>query len=180
MKNEPITRDQLIDLLRSLLEDRHTTSLYVHTDDNQLIVIGINQGEIVSLRCGSKRGEQAIPMIRDMNAATYRLYDQIAPRPNVGVKLPPSETLLSLLSEAGGAEADDDCQWVHDVLCKVLGEYMGPIAPVICSEAVEAVGGLDSQEKIQQVVEQIALEIDSPAEAQRFRVQAQSELGSQR
>ena len=154
----PINRHQLIELLQSFIEKGHTTTLYVTTDDKQLITVGVDQGKIVSLRCGHKRGERAIPMIRKMQTGTYRLDEKSQPHPNVGVRLPPSEALLHLLSGEEGGERDEtgqtiDCQWVHDVLCKVLGEYMGPIAPVICSEAVEAVGGLDSQEKIQQVVE---------------------------
>jgi len=181
---DSIDRDQFIALLKSLIENERTTTIYVSTDDKQLITVGIDQGQIVSLRCGIKRGERAIPMISNMRSGTYRLDEKSQPHPNVGIRLPPTEVLLHLLSgedrsegdERGGKDHAIDSQWVHDALCKVLVQYMGPIAPVVCREAIDAVGGVDSPEKVRRAVDRLADEINDTAEAERFRAQAQSEL----
>jgi len=170
-----ITRTQLINLLKSLVNEQRTTTLYVRTNDNHLITFGVDRGEIVSMRCGAKRGERAIPMIRQMRAGTYRLDDEHTPLRNAGITLPPSQTLLLLLAEEDEIEASD-CEWVQDVLCKVLADYMGPIAPLVCRETVEAVGGLDSPEQVERVIDRLAREIDNSAEAERFRLRVKSEL----
>jgi len=175
--NGEITRNQLVDLLKSLVKEGRTSTLYVHTDDNHLIAIGVDRGEIVSLICGPKQGERAIPLIRQMRTGTYRLDDSVTPHRRFGARLPSSDALLSLLTEEGDTQVSD-CQWVQDVLCKVLADYMGPIAPLVCRDTVQAAGGIDSPEKVKRVVEDLAQEIESVAEADRFRAQAQAELGN--
>lgn len=176
MKGE-ITRKQLVALLESLVAKRQTTTLYVRTDDNHLIAIGVAHGEIVSLICGPRQGERAIPQIRKMRSGTYRLDDKAMPHQRAGTSLPSSKTLLSLLSADDDAPAND-CDWLQDVLCNVLRDYVGPIAPVVCRDTVEAAGGVDSPEKVRRVVEELAREIDDANEAKRFVARAQAELGS--
>ena len=175
--NGEITRNQLVDLLKGLVKDGRSSTIYVHTDDNHLIAVGVDRGEIVSLICGPKQGERAIPLIRKMRTGTYRVDDAVTPHRRFGAKLPSSDALLSLLAEDGDIGVSD-CQWVQEVLCKVLADYMGPIAPLVCRDTVKAAGGIDSPEQVKRVVEDLAQEIDNLAEAERFRAQAQAELGS--
>jgi len=176
--NREITRKQLVDLLRSLIAKGQTTTLYVHTDDNHLIAIGVEEGEIVSLICGPRQGERALPQIRKMHAGTYRLDDKVVPHRRAGTMLPSSETLLALLAEEEGAQGESNCDWIQKVLCNVLRDYLGPIAPVVCRDTVKAVGGIDSPDKLSRVVDELAREIDDAAEAKRFRARAEAEIGS--
>ena len=173
---DTITRGEFVHLLKCFIDEQRTTTLYVRTDDNQLIVVGLAAGEIVSLRCGHKRGEQAIPLIRSMNEGRYRLDDASSPHRNVGITLPPNEELLLLLEENEATFSSSDCEWAHDALCDVLSHYMGPIAPVLCKEAIAAVGGIDSPTKVRQVVERLAREMDRGTDANRFREQVQTRL----
>lgn len=175
--NGEITRNQFVDLLRSLVTEGQTKTLYVHTDDNHLIAVGIERGEIVSLICGPRQGERAIPHIQAMRSGTYRLEDKVIPHRRAGTMLPSSETLLTLLAGQDDAQVDN-CDWIQKVLCNVLRDYIGPIAPVVCRDKVEAAGGIDSPERVKRVVEALAGEIDDTAEAERFRARAQAELGS--
>jgi hypothetical protein len=174
--NDEITHAQLIDLLKRLVAERSTCTLYVHTDDNHLILVGVDRGEIVSLICGPKQGERAIPLIRRMGKGTYRLDDSVMRHSRPGVTLPSSDAVLSLLSDETVAAQGGQCEWVHSVLCKVLADFMGPIAPLVCRQTVSAVGGIDSPEKVRRVVDDLAKEIDNGAEAERFKAQAQKEL----
>ncbi len=177
--NGNITRSQFIDLLSSLVKDRRTSTVYVRTDDNHLIIASVDSGEIVSLICGPKRGERAVPMIRKMHSGSFRLEEGASAHRGLGGQLPPSDTLLSLLmvEEEGDAKVSD-CQWVQSVLCKMLKEYMGPIAPLVCQETIDSAGGLDSPDKCRQVVEKLAHEIDDMAEAESFRSRAHAELAA--
>ena len=135
--NREITRNQLVDLLRSLIAEGRTSTLYVHTDDNHLIAIGLKSGEIVSLLCGPRQGERALPQIRAMRSGTYRLDSKVTPHRRAGTGLPSSETLLKLLTDEDDTQGTN-CDWVQKVLCNVLRDYMGPIAPVVCRDTVEA------------------------------------------
>lgn len=177
MKGE-ITRSQLIDLLKALVEEQRTGTVYVHTDDNHLIAVGVDRGEFISLICGPKRGERAIPMIRNMRTGTFRLEDKAMPSRRGGANLPSSEALLSMLANEDGDSQVSDCTWVQDVICKVLAEYMGPIAPLMCRETIKSAGGIDSPDKVKRVIDELAQEIDDVAEAKRFLAQTQAELGN--
>ncbi len=173
--NGQITRSGLGDLLKSLMDERRTTTVYVHTDDNHLIAVGLDHGELVYLICGPRQGERALPEIQKMQSGTYRLDDSASTRSRPGVRMPTRETLLSLL--ATGSEAPiGDSSGTEERLCAVLTRYMGPIAPLVCRQTVEAAGGLTSAERVRQVVEALALEIDNPQEAERFRRDARREL----
>lgn len=114
-----ITRNELINLIKSLIEDGHAGTIFVRTEDNRSILIGIDAGQIVSLICGSKRGEQAIPMIRDMVKGTYQLHDKVTSFEHLGARPASNESLLLLLAD-DTAYDQDECDWVHDVLCKAL------------------------------------------------------------
>jgi hypothetical protein len=111
-----------------------------------------------------------------MGKGTYRLDDAVMRHSRPGVTLPSSDAVLSLLSDETVTEQGGQCEWVHSVLCKVLADYMGPIAPLVCRQTVSAVGGIDSPDKVRRVVDDLAKEIDNGAEAERFRGQARKEL----
>jgi len=181
MKGE-ITRSQLVDLLKTLVEEQRTGTVYVHTDDNHLIAVGVDRGELTSLICGPKRGERAIPMIRNMRSGTFRLEDRAIPNRRGGANLPSTEVLLSMLADDADDKYDNgqisDYHWVQDVICKVLADYMGPIAPLMCRETIKAAGGIDSPDKVRRVIDELAREIDDMAEAKRFLTQTQAELGN--
>ena len=177
-----ITRNQLIEKVKALVEDKRSSTVYARTDDNRSIIIGIDAGEIVSLVCGPKRGEQAIPVIRDMVKGTYQLQDKVMSFEHLGARPTSNDSLLSLLSlssdDDSGADHDQEtCDWVRDVFCKALAAYMGPIAPLVCTQTISAVGGVDSPDKVRRVVDALAAELDDAREAERFKAKVHEELG---
>jgi hypothetical protein len=175
--NGEISRNQLVELLRTLIEGKKTGTLYVRTDDNHLILIGLNSGDVVSLICGPKQGERAIPLIRSMRNGTYRLEEGATHHRRLGAQLPSSEALLAMLAEgADGHTSEHSTDWGQGALCKILANYLGPIAPLVCSEAISAAGGIESGEKLRRVIDNLALEIEDAAEAERFRGEAQQAL----
>lgn len=176
--NGEITRSGLGDLLKTLMDARRTTTVYVRTDDNHLIAFGLDGGELVYLICGPRQGERALPMIQRMRSGTYRLDDSAGSHRRPDVRLPTREALLSLLATGDDAPVGDGGR-IEERLCKLLTRYMGPIAPLVCRQTVEAAGGLSSADKVREVVEALASEIDSPAEAERFRRDARLELDLQ-
>ena len=177
--NEEITRDQLAALLQSQMAERQTNTLYVHTDDNHLIAVGIERGEIVSLTCGARRGKRALPLIRNMHSGTYRFDENVMPDRRATTELPTGKELLaSLTDEAEDTEQGKPCDQgqLQSILCKVLQDHMGPMAALVCRETIEAAGGLDSADKVKRVIDNLAREIDDPREASQFQDRALTEL----
>jgi hypothetical protein len=173
-----ITRSGLGDLLKTLMDERRSTTVYVATDDNHLIAVGLERGELVYLICGPRQGERALPMIERMRSGTYRLDDSASVHRRADVRLPTREALLSLLATGSNAPTGDGDR-MEERLCKLLTRYMGPIAPLVCRQTIEAAGGLGSTDKLRDVVEALAGEIDHPEEAERFRKAARLELALQ-
>ena len=119
--NGEITRTQLIALLRQLVDEKRTSTLYVHTDENHLIAVGVDAGEIVSLICGPKQGERAIPLVRRMGTGTFRVEDKVTARSRFGSRLPPRRVRESL---AGGIDNQVEAERFRSQAHKELGRYL--------------------------------------------------------
>ena len=87
---------------------------------------------------------------------------------HLGARPASNESLLLLLAD-DTAYDQDECDWVHDVLCKALAAYMGPVAPLVCRETISAAGGVDSPDTVRRVVDDLAAEIGNADEAESFR-----------
>jgi hypothetical protein len=174
-------------LLGNLVAEKRTNTLLGKTDNNRSVIIGIRRGEIVSLICAGKRGRQAISAIRQIAALTFRLDDTAAPagRPD----LPPtSEIMAALMPSAGGQDPGRPVAATSargapgqdpdgTRLCELLSRFLGPIAPILCTETIGAAGGLDSEARKRAVILSLAKEIDNEAEAKQFVEGAQKILG---
>lgn len=169
-----ITRNELVDLLKMLIGKRCSNTVYVRTDDNHLISIGVEDGAIVSVMAGPRFGERAIATLQNLRSGTYRIEPGVAAQRRGG--LPSSDELLTRISAEGTEVGGRDVHWIQNTLCKLLVTYLGPIAPLVCQQTMAAAGPLSSRDKVLGLVESLAREIDAPAEADRFRAQATQEL----
>lgn len=167
----------LYQLLSELVGKKRSGTILGKTDTNNSLIIGVRGGEIVSMICAGKRGRLAIAAIRKINAVTFRLEDTAA-LPGA-VELPPTTDILHALSpwtspeEVAGATAPADRLSSGQggdgmKLCDLLSRFIGPIAPVLCSEAISAAGGLGDDARREQVIFTLAKEIDDEGEAAQF------------
>ena len=187
----PIQGSDLSNLLRRLVEKAWTGVLYLRSDDNHLIMFGIREGTIVSLSCGPKRGLKAIPLIQELVAGTYHLDPKGILRSDKDMV--PTEELLRLMAGEGTARVasvptDNAAPSTHpaatgatpervrETLCELLSDYLGPISPVICEEALTAIGGVNSGEQANRVIAHLSRQIDDPDEARSFEASARKQL----
>lgn len=104
-----ITHPELLSLVRDLIAQGKTATLYITTDKNHSVVIGIDGGRIVALSSGLRHGEKAIPAIREMTEGNYRIESFAVPAH--AHTLPPTQTILSLMQgEDSTAEEAPDPQ----------------------------------------------------------------------
>ena len=176
----------LYQLLADLVAKKRTATLLGRTDTNHSVMIGVGGGKIVSLICAGKRGHSAIPAIRTISALTYRLEDKAAMAG--GADLPSTDDILHALRPWASVEDMADMAPPPGLLapgqdgngpklCDLFSQFVGPIAPVLCSEAINAAGGLGDEARKEQVIFTLAKEIDDQAEAAHFIERARRILG---
>lgn len=176
---------ELVSLIRDLVQQRKTATVFVKTVDNHSIVIGLSEGDITSLACGLHRGLSAIPMVRKMGAGTYRLEADAPTTPSPG--LPATADLLAAL-EGGktletevasgvewGAGAIDPAR-VRDALCRLMHEFIGPIAHMVCEDTEQEFGGLQDAAAVGEFINRLSREIADPAESRQFVAAAHAKL----
>ncbi len=177
----------LIAQLHQVCQERRTGTLFIATDDNRLARISVEQGQIVFLAFQTKRGAEALPLMRQINAGRSRFEDGMitavskiplpstdemlaylngaaAPAEPVPVKPPPQTGMPSPLAEPISADA-------VAVLEAELAEHIGPLAGIICAEHRPkhyALGALAAA---------LAEEIPDPDRAAQFLERVRLQLG---
>jgi hypothetical protein len=201
--SERITYPQLLELLRDLVAKGETATLYISTDQNHSVVIGVQAGRIVALSSGLRHGEKAIPLVREMREGSYRR--EAVAVPHRSKQLPPTEEILALLagddvsslaephaaSEAGIEPSPTveiatdhppplplafDPKRAHKALCELLSDYLGPICSMVCEESEERLGGVHNPRDLEVLIDLLAREIAAPEEAEQFTVRARERL----
>lgn len=185
-----ITYKEFIELVQSMLTEKKTGTVFVRTDDNHSVIIGVRDGNIVSLSCGPRFGLEAIPLIKHLKTGSYRVEDVAVD--HHAEELPTSGKILELLKARGDSATPVESQQAvhssHEVLrkfntskaskklCTLLQDYLGPIAPMVCEEAVSKMGEAQGLAKMHELVDRLANEIDDPEEAKSFTEQALEQI----
>ncbi len=166
--------------LQKLLADNGQGTLFVRTDKNHLVIVALQEGRIVSLACGPKRGELAIPLIREMHTGDLRLDPSAIPYH--AQELPSTAHIMELLKPGVGQTVQHQAAAAPKApattplngadrgqrLCALLTDYIGPVAPLVCEEKVAILGGLDNPKNAQGIVTALAGEIQDAEEARQF------------
>ena len=187
---ETVTYEGFVNLIESMVRNRESGSLYLRTDTNRSVCIGIRQGEIEALVSGPRRGLTAVKTILGMSSGTYRR-DDTSLAFHFG-DLPPTTEILRILRErrlestAGSDSAailgrDDsreravDAQRSIKLLCDLLHDYLGPVAPLICDDLTQR-GNLRTSADLDAAIIKLAAEIESSSESQEFIQRARQEV----
>jgi hypothetical protein len=202
---ERLNYRDLLDLAARMVRAGESGTLFVRTDNNHSVIIGIQGGAIVSLSCGLKHGTAAIPMIRQMSEGSYRLDPGVVAYhadelPDTGVlldllageeKAPPAssaperpEPTAAAPEPASGrvqgppaARAGGfDQRLAISTLCDLLRDYLGPIGPTVCQDTTQDLGGLRSGRDLELLIGRLREEIDEPEEAVEFANRARERL----
>lgn len=157
---------EIVDELRTLCREARTGTLLVATDDNRLLQVGLEKGEIVQLVYAGNRTADVLPLLLEIKSGNSRFKE--GPIPAFRTDLPPTAKILSHLGRPGEARAADAAlpmQTLAD-LEKLLCEFVGPMASVLFAEKIRGARDFGS------VVQALAKEIPSPDMATMFRARA--------
>jgi hypothetical protein len=181
--------------IEQMVRHKESGALFMRTDLNHSVVLGVDQGEIVAIAAGPKRGLEAIDRITEMSSCSLRRDERMVLGLLAG-GLPSTNEILQRLNEgrseqaaaepkSSGSEPSPaegrpiDPSRAGKILCDLLHEFLGPVAPMICDEITDNGRKLQTSNQLADAISRLAGEIDSAAEARAFRDKAYRLLADQ-
>ena len=193
----------MLEFLTVEVKNKSSGTLFIRTNCNHSITFVMENGRIISVLFGPRKGDKAIAKIREITGGSYR-FD----RNNIGSipqDLPSTEEILaklslarerpkqaplatdsSLLSDSSSLSdpsslsdssslSESDRALVCYQLKEVLTTYLGPIAEIVLSDAMcDTEQFCSTSEQAKLFVNQLAEDIEDPAMSVQFRSQANS------
>ena len=172
---------EIFDEIRQLVAAKSTGTIFITSQDNHAVQIGLDNGDIIGCRYRFKRGKAALPLIAAMGAGRYS-FDSTN---YVGEdsSLPPTANLLHILEGGSGSQAmlvtsstEKGGEEVATVLLQELALYLGPIASILIDDYLQDEGAIDTPDGLQRMIMTLADEIDEPGRKKEFLQRVQSKL----
>lgn len=182
-----LTFSQLLELLTELVDERRSGTLFIRSEANHVITIGLEEGQIIALLYGAKRGQNAIPLICQINTGRYRFESDVLS--GIHQELPTTPEILNQLRSRDSIPAANEVlrdtiptgsgisTEKRDRLCRqlkeLLGNYLGPIAQMVFDDAVAESGAFyATPDQAKAFIQKLTLDIDNPREVEDFRNKA--------
>lgn len=178
---------QILEFLTSLVDNKASGTLFVHSDNNHAITIALDNGRIHAMYYGARRGRKAIPLVSNISGGRYRF--ETSSLVETAHELPPTPEILNLLrnphanndssptvsSPVTGSEVIKEEK--KSILCQelkvLLAEHMGPIADMVFDDVVDEIGDFCSTPQLtQDLINKLSEEIDDMTEVEQFRNKA--------
>jgi hypothetical protein len=183
-----LTYLQLLEVLTDLVNSKAAGTMFIHSQCNHAITFSLDAGRIHAIYHGPRRGRNAIPLIGRITGGSYRFDSAGLGRspqdlPSTAEILEQLKTLHSttrapaVSSPVNGSDpiSAEQKQRVCYELKKLLTEHLGPIAAIVFDDTVGETGDFcSSPARTRILIDMLVNDIDNPAEATQFRVQAQS------
>jgi len=180
---DQITYEGFLNLIESMVEHKESGTVYVSTDTNHSVVVGIRNGAIEAFTSGPRHGLEAITTILEMSYGSCRRSETVLSFHTN--ELPSTSDILLLLkkrspqpmgqeSPAPGAQINS--MRATKILCELLHDYVGPVAPIICEDVIDNGAKIRTCADLESAIGSLAEEIDSSAEAAEFINRARENL----
>jgi hypothetical protein len=158
--------DKLAAELQRLSQRKVTGTLFISADNHRTAQVSLLNGHIIALSCLNKRGIEALLLIREINPNWFQFIQGTSV--TADVNLPPAADILNAFisdydSFGESFELIKNTQKTDAVLRETLAEFMGPVAPLICSKILQRARSLD------QAINLLAQEIPDLQQAVDFK-----------
>ncbi len=183
---------RVVDYLKQLCAQGRSGTLFLVSDDNRMAQVRLDKGQIASLLCRNRRGLEALGILRNMQHARLR-FDESFMVKDENDHLSTQAIFDDLFSAAGGAaDAPSGAApaapakpaaaapatapallltpHARATIQRVMTQYIGPMAEIICDDHFDAAGNMHA------LVQLLAGEISSPEQAAKFRADIAREL----
>ncbi|HLQ27123.1 MAG TPA: hypothetical protein VK138_14760 [Acidiferrobacterales bacterium] len=169
--DEPLTYKQLIDQLRRFCGEHKTGTVLIATEDNQLVRVLLEKGNITFLAFGQKQGQDAVPLIREIKTGRIKFSEG-----HVGSSgkqaLPPTREVLQALAGTRATPAA-----ALKIIENELIDVLGPMGSIICAEHLKKAGDLTQASALTDFINVVAREIKDATKTRRFKEEVLKKIG---
>ena len=183
--------NELADTVMDLTNKRQSAFLMVVRRSGPFIGIGVLEGKMTYLKCGSAEGDAVLPMLGHVQPGDHFL--SYPPRPNarttklpdfkqilaaMGQRAPAPGTAPSPLSQVNSVSPNSGIsrEQLSDALCPVLRRYVGPMTDVLCDEAMGSLPRPIPRDFCLRLVESLARNLKDPKKSLEFTVAAEGRV----
>lgn len=165
---------RIVEHIKQLCGQLKTGTLFLVSDENLMVQVHLDRGEIVSLMHRNRRGLHALAALTQIRNAKLRFDDgYVASSENHDLT---TEAILDHLGTAAlKSESPSMAKVVtpssafsvevRDTLQKILMRYVGPMAEIVCADHFERATDLRT------LARSLADEISDRAEAEKFKAE---------
>lgn len=176
MSPEPLlSHAEIVGEIGRLHQERKTGIARIATADNQLFQIAFDNGEIIDIAAGLKRGQEAIKLFNTATAAGRVRFSEGKVRQIEDSGLPSTGGTLRMLGltqtalSAPSRNADGAAVNLSVIEHEAV-EFLGPMGSIIWEEQLKAVGNLDRPGAVQQLIDALTKEIGSVSDGERAKL----------
>jgi len=183
---ELISLPTIVEQIRQLCTQLRTGTVFLVSDQNRMVQVHLDRGEIAFLMHRNRRGQEALQVIAGMRQARLRFDEADATRTekdnlstrdvleylNVVAQDAPAPDQAAATAVAGRAmpKANVVTSEHRAIIQAILVKYIGPMAEIVCAEHFAQATGLPS------LVMALAGEIPVADHASRFGAEAAAAL----
>ena len=178
----------IVEQLRQFCAERLTGTVFIVSDDNRMAQVQLDAGNIVMLLCRGRRGREALATMRTMLHARLRFDASVVAAPDAE-RLDTGEVIDQLGMGKDRADGEDQRREAAPQAARVppaadavtpeqaarlerlLVQYIGPMAQIVCAEHVAGARDLRS------LVLALAGDIPDKRQADAFQAAAGALLG---
>ncbi|OHC63679.1 MAG: hypothetical protein A2045_05990 [Rhodocyclales bacterium GWA2_65_20] len=172
-----VSRRELVQQLRALCARRLTGMVFLVTEDNRMLQMRLERGEIVQVTHRNRRGLEALMAVSGAGRGRLR-FDASSVASTVRDELTTEMAFDALLAETGESRPVEPPAGsfvlpaeMKSTIQSVMVRYVGPMAEYICQEQFERATDVPS------LVRSLAAEIPSLDRATKFRAEMAGMLG---
>lgn len=178
--SQSLNRVELAALVGKQASSGESGTIIIRGDDGHVLMVALDKGRLASLSYGNHRGLEAIPDILAFSSGTFSFSEGLVTHPQEG--LPTTTEFLDMLrsgvsnltspgktsSKKGSGGSFRNLPLFMKQLSELLMEFVGPIAPLLCENALADANGVDSVEDAALLAKQLAQEIADKNDQGRF------------
>jgi len=175
----------VLEALEQLRVERRTGTLFITTDSGHAVRFVLSKGDVTGCHYRDKIGDEALPLVRDIQAARYSFVVSVAV-PEDSRARPDPNALRALMAGNGsvptpepGGGPDLSRSRLGEAVRQIqheLAKFIGPAAVMVCNDYLEQAGEIIESADIMRMIDAVAGEAGDHASAQQFREQVLAEL----
>ena len=180
MASQFVSKAQLLEQLREIIDTQETGFLTILTDTNRSVLLRFSEGRLTRLHCRSKEAGEAIQVLAESGMVKFTYAS--APE-DTEPELMPADSFLQLIDPGGdagaslggasgsgnGAAASDP---IKAQMLEIATEYIGVVADMIVDEA------FDEGRSVAEAIDYIGQAIPDANQSRAFREAAREHFSS--